>query len=207
MTGRQGPNFAEQLAARLGPEFRVEKYACAGTSSVNWAPSPGNEPEWCGENHEWARRDLYRDYVAWNLPADIVVLMLGTNDAQLAPEDEDQKDVVMRYWFNMTRIVDRMLRDGAGHIFLMAPPRLDPNFGSRARLINQFRSRLQEIAGRRPRVTFGPDLFRTLKRADHFKRGPHPTLEGHTQIANSLYDSITSLAATETSPAPERPNQ
>ncbi len=38
MVGPQGANFAEQLHERLGPRYKVEKYACAGTTSTNWLP-------------------------------------------------------------------------------------------------------------------------------------------------------------------------
>jgi lysophospholipase L1-like esterase len=192
MEGPEGPNFAEQLSQRLGAKYQVEKYACSGTTSTNWIPGPGNERAWCGENLPWMMRDLYKDYVARNLPADIVVLLLGTNDAQKAPKNRDHRRLAAKYRRRMERIVDHMLEDGTGHIFLMPPPKLSASFGRRAGLIELFRDQLNQIAGSRDRITFGPDLYELLNRRDHFTKGPHPTLVGHTLIAEALHDAIAS---------------
>src|SRR5215475_1611185 len=75
-----GPPYATLLADSLGAGFDVINIGCGGASSRDWSPTAGSAV--CGGLPDpLLSETLYPAMAKPNLPADLVVIMLGTNDA------------------------------------------------------------------------------------------------------------------------------
>jgi lysophospholipase L1-like esterase len=183
-----GDPYAVQLADALEPDWDVVNVGCGGTSSLDWRPSPGSTL--CG-SLGFQLPNLYTARALPELPADVVTILLGTNDAlgfyepqPVAPAD---------YGAAIAEIALQLVRDGADHVLLLTPP---PNFGSQiANLYLQlYRDEvLARCDGLDPRILCGPDVYELLDPTDFIAGNIHPLLSGHTKIADALYESVTAL--------------
>jgi lysophospholipase L1-like esterase len=72
------PDFSDWLRAELGDEVRVVNVACSGASSLDWTLSRGSPI--CGRQGRVAP-EIYTARAVPELAADVVTVILGTNDA------------------------------------------------------------------------------------------------------------------------------
>ena len=173
-----GPGYATLLSERLADTHRVKNLGREGASSLDWAGSgfPGG--------------DLFVLLAEPALPADIVTILLGTNDAAGSGE---LRPVSPESYGNAIRtLIRRCLAAGAGTVILMAPPPAwfeKPENPSR---LSGYQTQVTEICGTDARVICGPDLFHLMsKRPPDFQAfDVHPTARGHEKIANALEHSI-----------------
>jgi len=181
-----GASFAEGLADLLGSGYELVNAGCAGSSALDWTLSRPSRH--CGGEGR-VEANLFASKLESELPAPLVTLMLGTNDAlafhEPVPTPPDLYEQAMR------EIIHEALERGAGEIILMTPP---PNPRSdevlRERLA-AYRDRTLAICGQSDRVRCGPDVFELLDAELHFE-GPnaHPNATGHRAIAEALARSV-----------------
>ncbi len=183
-----GPPFAVSLAQRLGAGYRVTNLGCGGTRSFDWMP--GAEPVSCGD----APASLFGGVVVPNLPTDLAVILLGTNDAHgyHAPFPTP----VEWYRASLSALVTGLLDAGSGQVMLMTPPPAPPFALMKEhwifRNLKAYRQEVLEICGKARDVICGPDLFRLLEsRRDFDRENFHPRAAGHDEIARALFESIT----------------
>jgi len=178
----------------LGADYEIIEEGCGGTTSALWSPLAVD----LGPCHGFLFY-LYDRYAFGNLPAEIVTLLLGTNDALRSESLEGYEE-------NIIDIVDALLDDGAETVVLMPPPRLPREFSLAKRLaVKQFGDFVLDLCSNTNHVVCGPDLFELLEYPyqgtgeDHFQNRPsglddlHPNAAGHEVIANRLYDTIVNL--------------
>jgi lysophospholipase L1-like esterase len=182
-----GPSYAELLADSLGSDFAVTNIGCGGTSSLDWTRSRGSAI--CGGVSGFVLPDLYEGRALPTLPADLVTIMLGTNDAIGFFEPgivavEDYRDAILE-------IATSLLLDGADQVMLMTPP---PNFVSTlpASFIVQYRAQVLDICGAPgDAILCGPDVYALLGPSD-FGNSIHPNAAGNAKIASALDPAIRS---------------
>ena len=179
-----GPPYATLLADSLGPGFTVTNLGCGGTTSLDWAPSGGSV--WCGGTVE--RPNLYQALAEPQLPADLVTILLGTNDA--IGFDESTRVAPSVYASAIADLTHHLLADGAAQVMLMTPP---PNFGGRfaAPSLARYRASIIALCGRPgDAVVCGPDVYTLLDPSDFADRDVHPNESGEAKIAEALHDAI-----------------
>lgn len=186
--GGVGPAFAVSLEKRLGTGYRVTNLGCSGSRSFDWMP--GADPVNCGTGNV----SLFGEVVVPNLPTDLAVILLGTNDAHgyHAPFPTP----VEWYRASLIALVAALLEGGSGQVMLMTPPPAPPFAVTQERWIfrnlNAYRTEVLEICSETRGVICGPDLFRLLKSHRDFDRENfHPHSAGHERIARALFESIT----------------
>jgi lysophospholipase L1-like esterase len=180
-----GPPYATLLADSLGPGFTVTNLGCGGTSSVDWTPSSGSA--FCGGTVE--RPNLYEGLAAPQLPADLVTILLGTNDA-IGFEESERVDPSV-YTVAIAELSGRLLADGAAKVMLMTPP---PNFSGRGAartLLARYRNAIIALCGSPgDAVVCGPDVYALLEPEDFADRNIHPNASGEAKIADALHDAV-----------------
>jgi lysophospholipase L1-like esterase len=182
-----GPSYAELLADSLGPDFEVTNVGCGGTASGDWTLSRGDVL--CG-SVGFVSPNLYEGRALPELPADLVTVLLGTNDAIGFFEPgivavEDYRDAV-------AEIAANLLLDGATQVMLMTPP---PNFVSTLpqSFLVQYRAEILGLCGAPgDAILCGPDVFALLGPED-FGDSVHPNGAGNAKIASALDDAIRSV--------------
>lgn len=189
-----GDPFAVQLADRLGPAWEVANVACGGASSLDWAPSASGA--FCGSLPDIQVPNLYGARARPALPADVVAILLGTNDALgfFEAEPVDPAD----YGAALASLASRLRLDGARHVLLLTPPPLFDD-ATADLLVQGYRDEVLALCdGPDPGIACGPDVYALLGPADFAVGNIHPRLSGHTRIADALYESVSALA-----PVPE----
>lgn len=143
---------------------------------------------------------LFEGLVAPVLPVDIVVILLGTNDAvgfgEDAPFPPDE------YARNLELLTRRLLDLGTGRVVLVPPPPNRPAppevqvrlFGYRAAIERVCRAMAKERIGAPPAVVCGPDLFDRLGPEDFERDDVHPNAQGHRRIAEAVAETIEALS-------------
>jgi len=180
-----GPDFATLLAGSLGAGFEVVNIGCPGASSLDWSPSAGDS--YCPPLPAQLP-NLYTALAATNLPADLVVVVLGTNDA--TGWLEPQPLTAQTYRNAIDELVAGLLADGAGQVMLATPP---PNFDSPPALLllAEYAVEIQALCGAQgDDVLCGPDLLNLLEAGDFAPGDVHPNALGHATIATALQTSI-----------------
>jgi lysophospholipase L1-like esterase len=163
--GSAGVGWAHLLAQAL-PEHEFENVAVHGTFAIGWRPDkPGSQ---------WHKR------LRQALPADVVTVMLGTNDAAMPV-------MPTHYEQAMRAIVDGLLAEGVRCVWLLTPP---PSLGpgaAREPWLRLYRERLAKLAGERrePRAgSVGLIGIHDALDAGHLEPdGIHPNARGHAEIA------------------------
>jgi lysophospholipase L1-like esterase len=181
VSGPAGSPYVEVLAEELGGGYEVINAGCSGAASLDWL-----RPLAVGLPCPIA--GAYELRAAPYLPADIVLVELGGNDAmgffELGPTP------IETYASVMATLVDRLLDDGAGRVVLMTPP---PNIaagevvGARLRAYGDALWLLCE--GRTNVECF--DLYALLDpRHDFYAFNCHPNAAGHEKIGLALADAV-----------------
>ena len=191
MSGAPGASFAEVLTDQLGPGFDVRTRGCGGSSSLDWTLS--NRGGLCG-GVGFFPRGLYGSLARPLLPADVVVLMLGTNDAigffEPMPVERDVYSAAMQ------EIVSNVLAHGGSQVALMIPPMHPSSADANVRLMG-YRQALLEICRAEDQATCGPDLSSLLGSQDFSRGNLHPNAMGHFRIGEALAPVVRSLAVPE----------
>ena len=184
----KGPGYAELLAGLLGPEFEVVNVACGGSSTLDWQPGA---PSWLCTDIEHAV-PLYEGRARPALPADVAIILLGTNDLagalEPAPVEPDAYRDALR------TLADALHADGARLVVILSPP-----FSMRGVVrLAGYRQRIGELCRERPFLRCGPDLGALLDPIRDFQLNDlHPNASGHAKIAAALAET---LRATVSSP-------
>lgn len=183
-----GPSYAELLAESLGPDFRVVNVGCGGTTSLDWTTSRGSAV--CG-TAGMTPPNVYEARARAALPADLVTVLLGTNDAIGLLEAGPVKPTAYRE--AIAEIASNLLRDGAARVMLLTPP---PNRGNvyAHSLVMGYRREIHKLCdGPDDAILCGPDLLELLGPDDLGDR-IHPNGPGNAKIAGALRDAIRALA-------------
>jgi len=182
-----GPSYASLLSDSLGAGFDVIDIGCGGASSRDWSPSSGISV--CvGLPDPNLPANLYQALAVPSLPADLVVILLGTNDALGAFEPAPL--TAAEYHAAMQELVTQLLVDGAGEVMLATPP---PNFVSTAAasMLVEYAAEIAALCGAPgDAVLCGPDILHLLQPEDFGAGQIHPNASGHAKIADAMDASI-----------------
>lgn len=179
-----GPGYADLLADALGDGFQVANVACSGTSSQDWRPDVQNS--FCGS--DFAFPNLYLGRAQPELPADLAVVLLGTNDARGVFEPQPVSPD--RYHDAILELVTALLADGAGAVMLMTAPRAFDGGDIDLRLY-AYQLEIELLCGApADAILCGPDAFELLGPDDFAAGDPHPNAQGHAKLAQALEASI-----------------
>ena len=189
--------WAAQLAAQLGQGYRVIERGVGGATTLDWVGPTAGIPF---AEIEGSLVPLFDGLVARDLPVDIVVILLGTNDAvgfgedaPLPPDD---------YARNLELLTRRLLDRGVGRVVLLPPPPRRPStgevrvrlFGYRVAIERLCRAMSGEESAKPPAVLCGPNLLDRLG-PEHFEKNDvHPNASGHRRIAEAVAETIEALS-------------
>jgi hypothetical protein len=184
-----GPGFFQVVGEELGPDYEVRLSACPGSTSLDWTrPVQRDVPCSLGGAYEALARP--------NLPADIAVVLLGTNDA--AGFGERSPLSAASYEQAMRTLVAALLHDGVRHVLLLAPPpSAGPFAGPRRReRLEAYREALRTLASETDRVSLGPDLLVLIEPGRHLPDGAvHFNAAGHRLVGERLAEDVRAVAA------------
>ena len=183
-SGPNGPSFVEVLRAELGPRYEVVAAGCRGSSSHDWTHD--------GPSLGCSIRNAYPKMGQLHLPAEIVVILLGTNDALGYGE---QSPITPRVYAQaMQELVRRVQRDGGQRILLLGPPP-NPLAGRPAqRRLRKYSKALVSLAEQEPNVYMGPDLQEFINLEEHFGgRRVHMNGVGHRLVGERLALAVRAL--------------
>lgn len=183
-----GPPYATLLGELLGPHFELVNLGCGGTSSLDWTRSRG--AVLCGG--EYAVPNLYDKLVKSALPADLVTVLLGTNDA--LGIRESQRVPVEDYEAALRELCSNLLADGAARVMLLGPPFVVHSVPAMMRIM-QYGDALRRVCDEMDRVICGPDVRFLLDAKDFANGNIHPNANGHRKIAEALAEAIRALYA------------
>jgi len=189
MSGPPGPPYSEVLAELLGDGYEVVNIGCPGSTSLDWTISHGSTL--C---NGFVTPNLFEGRAVPNLPADVVTIMLGTNDATGFFEPRPIPPRV--YGQSLAEIVNNLLADGAGTVVVMTPPPRcsSTDRGTRSRLL-AYRKIILDHCGDYPGAACGPDVFTLLDPVTSFDNcDVHPNAEGHAALAAALAEVVLAVA-------------
>jgi len=181
--------YAARLDTLLGERFTVVNAGVGGATTVDWT---GNVPGIPYIDVDGAATPIFDALAAPNLPTDIVVILLGVNDAigffEVAPTTPDA------YAANLGKLIGRVTSRGAEKVILATPTPLfafDEIIRDR---LSQYSEAIHALCMMHVDVVCGPDLLSILTPED-FEGGVdiHPNAHGHERIASALAESITSV--------------
>jgi lysophospholipase L1-like esterase len=179
-----GPGWVDVLAAELGPDYSFANLGKGGFTSLDWT----------GLN---SGPDYFEVFVESMLPVDIVMIMLGTNDA--ASVGEPAPVSTSQYREAIENLVGRSLAAGVDWVVLTAPP--PAWYSNRGEgLIFHYQSIIAEICTTTAHVHCGPDLYGQLIRGlpDFAPFDVHPTGVGHVKIADAFAPTLRAIPEPET---------
>ena len=182
-----GPGYADLLGSLLAGTHEIVNTGVSGTSTYSWAPSTPCEP--CTET------SLFAQLVSPEMPADVVTILLGTNDAFAYLPDKTPPD---DYESFMREIIDELFVEGVGVVVLLTAPRSFPTPPIVSELLADYRTRILTICGDSEGVRCGPDLFTLLDATDFAPETVHPNRFGHEKIALAMRDTLISMPEPQT---------
>jgi lysophospholipase L1-like esterase len=180
----RGPSFVEVLREELGARYEVVAAGCPGSSAHDWTrDSPGLH---C------AILNAYPEVGQPHLPAEIVVILLGTNDAvgyyeerPLSPQDYAQA---------MQELVRRVQRDGGQRILLLGPPPNPLAWSGSVQRLRHYSEALAALAEQEPNVYMGPNLQEFIDLEEHFDgRRVHMNAAGHHLVGERVAQAVRAL--------------
>lgn len=177
--------YTTVAAKLLGKEFTVTQVGCGGATTWDWSLLGG--VTLCG-GQSWDR-NVYEARARPNLPADMVTVMLGTNDAtgffEPAPISPDE------YHENLANLVTNLLNDGAGQVMLMPPPPMceSTNVDVIIRL-EAYRTIVGVMCSTTEGVVCGPDVYTLLNEDDFQGCDVHPNGLGHLTLGIAVAKMI-----------------
>jgi len=184
MSKPQGPSFVEVLREELGPRYEVLAAGCPGSTMYSWTRD--------GPSLACSFKNAYPELARPHLPAEIVVILLGSNDAMHWRRWEDNSPKA--YAEEMQKLVARTQRDGGRRILLLGPPPNPAAWRPIKRLLRQYSEALAELAQREPGVYMGPDLQEFIDPKEHFAgRSVHMNALGHRLVGERLAVAIRAL--------------
>lgn len=184
--------YTTVAAKVLGHGFTVTQVGCGGSTTWDWSSLGG--VTLCG-GQLWDL-NVYEARVRPNLPADVVTVMLGTNDAtgffEPAPISPDE------YRANLANLVTNLLNDGAGQVMLMPPPPMCESTNADVVMrLEAYRTIVGSMCTTCEGVVCGPDVY-TLLNEDDFKGcDVHPNGLGHLTLGIAVARMILGQYSTE----------
>jgi lysophospholipase L1-like esterase len=182
----RGPSFVEVLREGLGWRYEVVGAGCGGSTVRDWTHD--------GPTFNCSMRNAYPELGRPHLPAEIVVVLLGTNDAVGFGEPRPLDPQL--YAQEMQELVRRVQHDGGQHILLLGPP---PNPLARLlapRRLRDYSEALAALAEQEPHVYMGPDLQQVVDLEEHFGgRTAHMNAAGHRLVGERLALAVRVLHA------------
>ncbi len=182
ISGDTGAPYHQVLAETLGQGFFVINSGCDGSSSLTWAR---DSPDFCGASLR--EPSVFEQLATPHLPADIVTIMLGTNDAPGFLESSPVP--VAEFGEAMRTLVEKTHDLGGDTIILMTPPPRCADVGEATELLNGYANVLKEMCSDSDLdyVVCGPDIHSLLEPDIHFEEcDVHPNTRGHELIGNAL---------------------
>ncbi len=178
-------SFAVRLRADLRSELKIINGGCPGATTSDWRPDAPPR------RYTAEAFVPYQRHVPRNMPVQLAVVMLGTNDAWAGYRTGGPVPVP-RYKEEIERLVANLLRDGAEAILLTttppAPTGLPENFGT---LLQGYASVIADLCKTTKDVSCGPDVHELLDPvSDLNPKDIHPNAKGHAAIAAALAASI-----------------
>jgi lysophospholipase L1-like esterase len=184
----RGPSFVEVLREELGPPYEVVAAGCPGSTTHDWTHD--------GPSLGCSIRNAYPMVGHPHLPAEIVVILLGTNDA--TGSNEGTPRAPRAYAEAMRKLAARTQRDGGQRILLLGPPPNPLVRGNAARRLRQYSKTLATLAEQEPNVYMGPDLQELINFEEHFGgRTAHMNAVGHRLIGEQLALAVRALHDSE----------
>lgn len=185
-----GPAYVDGLPALMGEGYEIESVACGGASAIDWSTSkPGIFCE--TDDVGLFPRGLFRDRALPKLPADVALVLLGTNDAMGFMELGGRVDT-KSFRLAIEELLDALNDAGVDDVILAIPP--DSVFIRYHERLVEYRAVLQSLCAERSNVACGPDFFAVLDPVWHFPGGGiHPNAEGHQQMAEAFAASLRQL--------------
>ncbi len=184
----RGPSFVEVLREELGRRYEVVGAGCGGSTTYDWTHD--------GPSFGCSLGNAYPEVGRPHLPAEIVVILLGTNDA--AGFGEPKPIAPKVYAEAMEELVSRVQRDGAKRVLLLGPPTNPLARKLAARRLQLYSEALAALAEREPNVYMGPDLQELIDLEEHFGgRTAHMNAVGHRLIGERLAQAVRALHDSE----------
>jgi lysophospholipase L1-like esterase len=174
------------LPLLLGRKYSVINVACGASSAGSWSP---DSQRVCHNRYEeppfWSR-------LMPTLPADWVVVMLGTNDSHywMYPP-RPPADVGADY----AAIAHTAIAHGAQRIMLVPPPPRPPGTpgGQRLAVLAAYGDEMRALCVAHEQIVCGPDLLELMDAETDFRHGNvHPNGPGHAKMAQLVADAILS---------------
>jgi lysophospholipase L1-like esterase len=177
--------YTTVAAKVLGKGFTVTQVGCGGATTWDWSSLGG--VTLCG-GQSWDR-NVYEARARPNLPADVVTVMLGTNDAtgffEPAPISPDE------YRDNLANLVTNLLNDGAGQVMLMPPPPMCESTNADVVMrLEAYRTIVGSMCSTREGVVCGPDVYTLLNEDDFQGCDVHPNGLGHLTLGIAIATMI-----------------
>lgn len=182
--------YVDDLTLQLGADYEVVNAGLGGSSAVLW--DPGRPCFFLCPDAPNPTDSIYDLFLVPELPADIVSIMLGTNDALgfwiAAPATEEI------YRSALTALIDELLEFGTDTILLATPPPFPGDQPEGNALLLDYRAVVIDLCNTLEGVVCGPDINSLLDAEVHFDgTNIHPNFLGHAAIADAFYDSVLSI--------------
>lgn len=173
--------YGDLLGLALGKTHTVVNLAIGGTSTRDWLPGTP-----CFAHCE-GPGGLFTQKVATALPAAVVVVLLGTNDAlgYRLPEPHSADT----YEQNLRKLAGALVSAGAERILLLTPPPVAVGAASALQSrLSDYAARVRALCLELERTACGPDLFVEVDRSADFEASDkiHLNRAAHTRIGTSL---------------------
>lgn len=185
-----GNSFADQLEIDLDDGFEFINIACPGSSAIDWSiRTPG---ALCPP-FPWYEfpNGLFKERALPELPVDIALVLLGTNDAAgiLEPQSVEPD----AYDEAIAEIVDALLAGGVKQVILSTPPDVKKSWTHRR--LQAYREKILDRCKLPGQPVCGPDFFSLLDLETDFEnRNIHPNARGHARMAKALRESILAVS-------------
>lgn len=177
-----GSGFVELLAA-ANPGWQVHNAGCSGATTRDWVRRRTPDlPEYC------VFGSAFDDLVRPHVDADIVHILLGTNDALGTFETVDV--IPIEFAYNLEMLASRF----SGEVVVSIPPPLPAANASTQSLLDPYRSALLDLASQPDApIRLGAD-FSQMDRS--LLDSLHPVAEGHALMARQLQPVLNPEPAT-----------